>query len=76
VVECAWLRAVQCGTCMWDVVDAVYTQACMGSYVECAAMIVRMRRAMMNCCCRVCRSLDVFVLRMADVCDDVNRGLA
>ena len=37
-------------------------------YVECAMMIGRMRSAMMSGCGWVNRSLDVLVVRMADVC--------
>ena len=39
-------------------------------YVECAVMIGRMRRAMMSGGSWVSRSLDVIVVRVADVCDD------
>ena len=42
-------------------------------HVECAVMIGRMRRAMMSGGSWVSRSLDVIVVRMADVCDCVDR---
>jgi hypothetical protein len=45
-------------------------------YVECAVMIGRMRRAMMSGGSWVSRSLDVIVVRMADACDCVDRGMA
>jgi hypothetical protein len=71
-----WCKVRGGGQGRYDVLDAVYTQGCMVAYVECAAMIVRMRRAMMSGGCWVSRSLDVFVVRMADVCDYVSRGMA
>ncbi len=45
-------------------------------YVECAVMMGRMRRAMMSGGSLVRRSLDVIVVRMADVCDCVDRRMA
>jgi hypothetical protein len=45
-------------------------------YVKCAVMIGRMRRAMMSGGSSVSRSLDVFVVRMADVSDCVDRRMA
>ncbi len=45
-------------------------------FVESAVMIGRMRRAMMSGGSWVSRSLDVIVVRMADVCDCVDRRMA
>ena len=44
-------------------------------YVECVVMIGRMRRAMMSGGSWVSRSLDVLVVRKADVCDCADRGM-
>ena len=44
-------------------------------YVECALMMGRMRRAMVSGCSWVSRSLDVLVVRTADVCDCVDRRM-
>ena len=44
-------------------------------HVECAVMIGRMRRAMMSGGSWVSRSLGVVVVRMADVCDCVDRRM-
>ncbi len=44
-------------------------------YVECAVMIGRMRRATRSDGSWVIRSLDVIVVRMADVCDCVDRRI-
>ena len=61
-----------------DAFDAVCTRgdAWVGVYVECVVMIGRMRRAMMSGGSWVSRSLDVIVVRMADVCDCVDRRMA
>ena len=61
-----------------DALDAVCArgEARVVVYVECAVMIGRMRRAMMSGGSWVSRSLDVIVVRMADVCDCVDRRLA
>jgi len=49
--------------------------AWVGVYVECAVMIGRMRSAMMSGGSWVSRRLDVIVVRMADVCDCVDRRM-
>jgi hypothetical protein len=60
-----------------DAFDAVCTRgdAWVGVYVECVVMIGRMRSAMMSGGSWVSRSLDVIVVRMADVYDCVDRRL-
>ncbi len=61
-----------------DALAAVYARedAWVVMYVECAVMIGRMRRAMMSGGSWVSRSLDGIVVRMADMCDCVDRWMA
>ncbi len=88
LVVCTHLTVCGCECCCgalacegewWVVADKggeMRLTLCVAVYVECAVMMGRMSRAMMSCGSWVSRSLDVFVARMADVCDCVDRRLA